>query len=169
MFKTLSKHIMRLYNTIRRRLKIGLIKAQYGSKFKYQKFHFRKGFSVFIENDGIVSIGKNVFFNNCCSITAREKVVIGNDCIFGENVKIYDHNHKYSDSKLIRLQGFSSEEIIIGEDCWIGSNVTILKGVKIGRHSVIGAGVIVYKDIPENSVVVCKQDVMTKNNQEAYN
>lgn len=160
----IAKHVMRLHNTIRRRLKIGLLKAQYGSQFMYEKFHFRKGFSVFIETDGIVSIGKNVFFNNYCSITARRKVVIGNDCIFGENVKIYDHNHKHRDNKLIRLQGFSTEEVIIGEDCWIGSNVTILKGVKIGRHSVIGAGVIVYKDIPENSVVVCKQNVMAKNN-----
>lgn len=162
MYKMVAKHIMRLHNTFRRRWKILLLKAQYGSSFDCEKFHFRKGFSVFIENGALVSIGENVFFNNYCSITARQKVVIGNNCIFGENVKIYDHNHKYKGADLIRLQGFSEEEIIVGEDCWIGSNVTILKGVKIGRHSVIGAGVIVYKNIPENSVVVCKQEVMNK-------
>lgn len=126
-----------------------------------QKFHFRSGFHVFIEENGILEIQKNVFFNNNCSITAREKISIGSNCIFGENVKIYDHNHEYKDkSCLISKQGFSSEKVIIEEDCWIGSNVTILKGVHIGKHSVVGAGVIVYKDIPENSVIICKQELI---------
>ena len=39
-----------------------------------------------------VKIGDNVFFNNGTSIAAKEKIEIGDNCIFGENVKIYDHN-----------------------------------------------------------------------------
>lgn len=62
---------------------------------------------------------------------------------------------------MICKQGFISDEIVIEDDCWIGSNVTILKGVHIGRHSVVGAGVIVYKDLPENSVTICKQNIVT--------
>lgn len=138
------------------------LKLQYGKQFQAEKFHFRKGFSVFIEENGLLKIGKNVFFNNYCSITARQKISIGDNCIFGENVKLYDHNHKYKDGdKLICKQGFISDEITIDEDCWIGSNVTILKGVHIGKHSVVGAGVIVYKDLPANSITVCKQNVST--------
>ena len=156
------KHIIRLSNTIKRRIKIITLKLQYGSSFQAEKFHFRKGFSVFIEESGTVKIGKNVFFNTNCSITARKFVVIGSNCIFGENVKIYDHNHKYKNRNLlIKEQGYLSEEVVIEEDCWIGSNVTILKGVHIGRHSVIGAGVIVHKDLPENSVTVCNQNCST--------
>ncbi len=97
-------------------------------------------------------------FNNC-----KGKISIGDNCIFGENVKLYDHNHKHSGGdKLISQQGFVSDEIVIDEDCWIGSNVTILKGVHIGKHSVVGAGVIVYKDLPANSITICKQNISCK-------
>lgn len=157
-----TKHIIRLKNTVSRRIRVISLKLQYGNQFQAEKFHFRKGFTVFIEKDGILKIGKNVFFNSYCSITARKKISIGNNCIFGENVRLYDHNHKYKDKfQLICKQGFISDEIVIEDDCWIGSNVTILKGVHIGRHSVVGAGVIVYKDLPENSVTVCKQNIIT--------
>lgn len=157
--KSIFKHLSRLKNTLYRRFTMLLLKCQYGSQFQYKKFHFRRGFCVFVEDQGILKIGTNVFFNNDCSITVREKVTIGNNCIFGENVKIYDHNHKYKDAdKLICEQGYSSKEVIINDNCWIGSNVIILKGVNIGKNSVIGAGVIVYKDVPENTVVICKQN-----------
>ena len=157
------KHVVRLKNTIVRRIKIVSLKLQYGKQFQAKRFHFRRGFSVFIEEDGFLEIGRNVFFNSHCSITARQKIRIGDNCIFGENVKLYDHNHNYRDNdKLICQQGFTSDEIIIEEDCWIGSNVTILKGVHIGKHSVVGAGVIVYKDLPAHSLTVCKQNICTQ-------
>lgn len=161
MLKLLSKHIMRIKNTICRRLKMFVLKCQYGKNFRYEKFHFRNGFHVYIEDSGFIKIGKNCFFNNYCSITARKEVVIGNDCIFGENVKIYDHNHKYSEKNiLIREQGFIAESVIIENNCWIGSNVIILKGVRIGAGSVVGAGVVVYRDIPDNSVIISKQTII---------
>lgn len=157
------KHIARLKNTVSRKLRVISLKLQYGKQFQAQKFHFRKGFGVFIEENGNLEIGRNVFFNNYCTITVRQKIKIGDNCIFGENVKLYDHNHNYSDNaKLICQQGFTSDAIIIEEDCWIGSNVTILKGVHIGRHSVVGAGVVVYKDLPANSLTVCRQDICIK-------
>ncbi len=161
MIKLISKHLMRLKNTLYRRIKVFSFKCQYGKQFKAQKFHFREGFHIFIEESGVVQIGKNVFFNNNCSITSRKLVEIGDNCIFGENVKIYDHNHKFKDkNKLIAEQGFISEPVTIGNNCWISTNVTILKGVRIGANTVIGAGVIVYKDIPENSIIINKQDII---------
>ena len=54
--------------------------------------------------------------------------------IFGENVKVYDHNHCYKDrTRLIKEQGYTSAPIHIGEHCWIGSNTIILKGVTIWK------------------------------------
>lgn len=154
------KHLIRLKNTIQRRIKMLSLIMQYGNSFTYQKFYFRKKFSVFIEDNGYISIGKGCFFNSGCSITARKRISIGKNCIFGENVKIYDHNHNYKDTtKLIAKQGFISEEVIIEDDCWIASNVVILKGVHIGRHCVIGAGVIVHEDIPSNTLVIINQSL----------
>lgn len=90
-------------------------------------------------------------------------ISIGTGTIFGENVKVYDHNHIYENIDMpIKLQGYSTAPIHIGKHCWIGSNVTILKGVTIGDNSVIGAGCVIYKDVPANYVVVNKQELLYK-------
>ena len=112
-------------------------------------------------NVGFLKIGKNCFFNESCSITAMQKVEIGDDCIFGENVHIYDHNHNYKDpDNLIRCQGFSCGNVKIGQNCWIGTNAVILKGVTIGNNSIVQAGTVVYKNVPENSVLLSNGNLM---------
>lgn len=121
---------------------------------------FRKGFSLMIDKHGEVVIGSDVFFNNYCSLNANECITIGNGTIFGENVKVYDHNHCYNNPNVpIKKQGFTVSPVSIGKHCWIASNVVILKGVTIGDNCVIGAGCIVYKDVAAGSVVVNKQEL----------
>ena len=130
-------------------------------KFLYGKnviFHrgvtWRKGFLLTLEGEGNVEIGENCFFNNYCSINSLERVVIGKNTIFGENVKIYDHNHRFRDPSIsIKEQGYKSQEVVIGNDCWIGSNVVILKGVHIGNHCIIGAGCVVDENIDDYTIV----------------
>jgi acetyltransferase-like isoleucine patch superfamily enzyme len=123
--------------------------------FIYGDFLARNGFCVRICECGILSIGQRVFFNNYCSITCRRKINIGNDCIFGENVKLYDHNHIYTNiDKSVSEQGYSDGEIIIGNNVWIGSNVVILKDVHIGNNCVVGAGCVVYRNVPDNTIML---------------
>lgn len=161
--KIVCKHLVRLRFTLYRRCKMFFLKCQYGNQFKYKKFHFRNGFHIRIGENGSVYIGKNCFFNRYCSITSRKKIVIGDNCIFGENIKIYDHNHEYKNKdKLICEQGLVDEDVIIEDNCWIGSNVTILKGVRIGSGSVIGAGAVIYKDIPKDTLIISKQIFLEK-------
>jgi len=133
----------------------------YLKKFQFgTRLTFRDGFHLLVEKSGKVIIGNHVFFNNFCSINAMLSVTIDDDCIFGENVKIYDHNHCYQDrSQSISKQGFSTAAIQIGRNCWIGSQVTILKGVTIGDNSIIGAGVVVYQDVPENSIILSNGEI----------
>lgn len=135
-----------------------------GGKITFGKnVTFRKGFSLMIDKKGKVIIGNNVFFNNYCSINANEQITIGDGTLFGENVKVYDHNHSYKDVDVpIKEQGFTTAPISIGKHCWIGSNVVILKGVTIGDNCVIGAGCVVYKDVPSGSIVVNKQNLLYK-------
>lgn len=145
--------------------KIIFFKIIYGRKFEFgEKFTFRKGFSLIIDGKNAkVKIGDNVFLNNFCTIAAMKNITIGNNTIFGENVKIYDHNHLFSNPKIsIKNQGYNSAKITIGENCWIASNVVILKGVTIGNYSVIGAGNVVFKDVPENTVLLSKQEQILK-------
>lgn len=80
---------------------------------------------------------------------------IGKYVMMGPNCTIYTWNHETSDtSRPMMGQGFTKEEkVIIGDDVWIGGNVTILPGVKVGSHSIIGACSVVTKDVPEYAVV----------------
>jgi len=143
-------------------VKIFFYKILYRNSFCCGKnVSFRKNFSLIINSkDAKVKIGDGVFFNNNCSISCLSCIVVGANSIFGENVKIYDHNHIYKDLlNLIKLQGFTCDPIGIGSNCWIGSNVVILKGVNIGDGCVIGSGCVIYKDIESGSVIVNYQDL----------
>lgn len=116
-----------------------------------------------MDGNGKVTIGNNVFFNNDCSIVAHNNIIIGNNCIFGENVKIYDHNHRFNRKMLIKSQGFSSAPITIGENCWIANSVIILKGASIGNNCVIGAGCVIDKIIPDNTIVKIQHSLVSEN------
>ena len=158
------------------------LKSIYPNRFYYQEqFFFGKSFAIYFDisesnitlnkniqfrdfctirsgTNSSLLIGKNVFFNNNCSINCLQNIQIGDDCQFGESLKMYDYNHKYQDKSLpIKTQGYSLGSIKIGNNCWVGSNVVILKGVEIGDNVIIGAGCIVYKSIPSNTTLINKQ------------
>ena len=163
--KTIYGNSIRLNNT-----KFGKhfyfdIKANQYSIVFGKNVHFRRNSTVCIREASDLQIGNNVFFNNYTSINCHNKIIIGNDCLFGEMVKLYDHNHQYSNKNIpIATQGFSKGIIVIGDNCWIGSNVIILKNVTIGNNVIIGANCLIYKDIPSNSIVKLAQSL----NQETY-
>lgn len=97
-----------------------------------------------------ITIGKNVFFNTGCSFQDRGGISIGNGSMIGMNVTIATLNHGLSlETRNITYPS----PVIIGENVWIGSNSTILPGVTIGDNSVVAAGAVVTKDVPENTVV----------------
>lgn len=145
------------FSTIVKKLFLYLI---YGSKLKIGKnTTWRRGFSVMKATDAKIEIGDNCFFNNDCSINSNHLIKIGRGVLFGENVKIYDHNHRFNEHKPIKAQGFSNGTVTIGERCWIGSNVTILKGSEIGNNCVIGAGCVISGKVPDNSIVRLRQVV----------
>jgi acetyltransferase-like isoleucine patch superfamily enzyme len=149
------KFVYDKFRNLRSNVILNTFKCFYGNKLSVAKgVYVRKGFVIVIEGEGTVHIGRDVFFNNYCSINSLIGVDIGDNCIFGENVHIYDHNHIYKDPNTpINSQGFAKAQVHIGNNCWIGTNVTILKGVRIGEHCVIGANCVVYKNIPDNTVV----------------
>jgi acetyltransferase-like isoleucine patch superfamily enzyme len=97
---------------------------------------------------GSICVGENTFFNTNNKIVALKKISIGSNCLFGPNVGIFDHDHKYDANDLpIIFQGYDTKEINIGNNIWIGNNSTITKGVKICDKVVIAANSVVTKDI----------------------
>ena len=82
-------------------------------------------------------------------------VMIGNNVILAQNVVLSALNHNFEDVlTTINQQGVKTDQIIIENNVWIGANTSILTGVHIGEHVVVGAGSVVTKDIPSFSVVV---------------
>lgn len=112
-----------------------------------------------------VKIGSDVSVGrNCCFQSAHGEIVIGNHVMLGPNVHIHGGNHpidcvgtymKNVDSKKLGDDGV----IVIEDDCWVGACAVILKGVRIGQGSVIGAGAVVTKDIPPFSIYTGVPDV----------
>lgn len=113
-------------------------------------------FSTKVELGDHSGIGINAYIGGTC--------YIGNDVMMGPNCTIYTRNHKTSDiTRTMRGQGFEQEEpVSIGDDVWIGGNVTILPGVCIGSHCIIGACAVVTKDVPDWGVAVGNPAVVKK-------
>lgn len=107
---------------------------------------------TFAANGGVIEIGNGVFFNRDCMVCALDRITIGDRCLFGPKVIIYDHDHVFNENGLVSGK-FKTSPVIIEDHCWIGANVTILRGTHIGEGCVIGAGAIVSGNIPPHSIV----------------
>ncbi len=83
------------------------------------------------------------------------QIIIGNYVMIGPKITIIAENHKHDRKDIpMLLQGVIRKGVTIEDDVWIGANVTILDGIKIGKGSIIGAGSIVTKDIPQYVIAV---------------
>ena len=72
--------------------------------------------------------------------------------MIGPHCYITDGNHGFRAGATVKSQSMESTPVVIGDGVWIGAQVTILAGVTIGPHAVIGAGSIVTKDIEANAI-----------------
>jgi acetyltransferase-like isoleucine patch superfamily enzyme len=102
-----------------------------------------------------VFIGENTNIGRNTVISAAGKISIGKNCLVSYRVSFMDHDHRYSDLSVSPLvQGIIlPEDIVIGEDCFIGAQSFILKGVKLGRHCVVGANSVVTQSFPDFSLI----------------
>jgi maltose O-acetyltransferase len=94
-----------------------------------------------------ILLGERVYFNFNCVVLDVCSVRIGDYTFFGPNVQIYTAMHPMN-AELRRAQEFA-RPIEIGSDVWVGGAAIICAGVRIGPRSVIGAGSVVTRDIPE--------------------
>lgn len=84
----------------------------------------------------------------------EEQIIIEDYALIGSGVHVYVSNHNFNNTnKPIYFQGHgAASKVHIKTGCWIGANVIILPGVTVGVNSVVGAGSVVTKDVPDNCV-----------------
>ncbi len=100
-----------------------------------------------------IEIGDNFFANVNFVVLDGAKVTIGNNVFVAPNVGLYTAGHPLDFE--LRNEGFEyARPIAIGNNVWIGAHVAVLPGVTIGDNAVIGAGSVVVKDIPANTLAV---------------
>ncbi|MFN8378253.1 MAG: sugar O-acetyltransferase [Anaerolineae bacterium] len=97
---------------------------------------------------GNIYLGANVFMNFNCVVLDVATVTLGRGAMFGPNVQIYTATHPLEAVERAKGKEFA-KPITIGEEVWVGGSAVILPGVTIGSRSVIGAGAVVTKDVPE--------------------
>ena len=98
-----------------------------------------------------IYVGEKVYFNFNCVVLDVNTITIGSNVFFGPNVQLYTATHPM-DYKVRAEWLESGKPITIGSDVWVGGGVIICPGVTIGDRSVIGAGSVVTKDVPADSL-----------------
>ena len=88
-------------------------------------------------------------FSGNCYFSAFNGIELGYNVLFAPGVKIISVNHDFKEHR----NPVSCHPVIIGDNVWIGTGAIILPGVKIGNSTIIGAGSVVTKSMPENSIV----------------
>lgn len=101
-----------------------------------------------------VFIGNNTYINyNCCFLDSA-KVTIGDYVYMGPNCNIFTPCHPIHHELRKEKVTEYALPVTVGSHSWIGGDVVITPGVTIGENCVIGAGSVVTKDIPDNSIAV---------------
>ena len=111
--------------------------------FKYDGF-WKPGPSIQIGDR--VFIGRNTEFNICNGI------MIADDCLIASGCTFVDSDHGTDPDRPMNEQPMKGAPIVLEENVWIGAQCMVLKGVRLGKGAVIGAGSVVTKSVPAGEV-----------------
>lgn len=110
-------------------------------------FRIYTGFHIGVNEGATLTLGSG-YINCNATIDCYKSITIGRNCCIAKGVTIRD-----SDNHAINGSVETSAPIVIEDNVWIGLNATILKGVRIGKGSVVAAGAVVVNDVPAGTLV----------------
>ena len=121
-------------------------------------------------NGSNIQVGDNVYIGDgCFFLSTRANIMIGNNVMIGPQVNIVTGTHRIDVLGALMIDVHDTEkkptddqDVTIEDDVWIGMRSIILRGVRVGRGSVIGAGTLITKDVPPYTIVTNKREVSVK-------
>lgn len=131
----------------RNKIILRLTGVKFGTNLRsYSPFSISSPWKLVIGND--VWIGKN------CALYAENGIKIGNNVVIAKDCSLISFDHLRNSKGIIELIKEESKPIVIEDGVWLGDKVIVLKKVRIGKMSIIGAGSVLTHDIPPYSVAV---------------
>jgi acetyltransferase-like isoleucine patch superfamily enzyme len=105
-------------------------------------------------HEGEVEIGAKTVMGQECTISAYQRVRIGQQCVIADRAMFIDFDHGVVEvERPIRLQGIYKRDVEVGSNVWIGYGACVLRGVRVGDNAIVGTNSVVTRDVPANSVV----------------
>jgi acetyltransferase-like isoleucine patch superfamily enzyme len=105
-------------------------------------------------HEGVVEIGAKTVMGQECTISAYQRVRIGEQCVIADRAMFIDFDHGVVEvERPIRQQGIYKRDVVVGSNVWIGYGACILRGVSVGDNSIVGTNSVVTKDVPANAIV----------------
>ncbi|MEJ7875657.1 MAG: acyltransferase [Solirubrobacterales bacterium] len=105
-------------------------------------------------HEGEVEIGRKTVIGQEVTISAYQRVVIGEQCVVADRAMFIDFDHGIVEvERPTRVQGIYKRDVVIGANVWVGYGAAFLRGVTVGDNSVVGTSAVVARDVPANAVV----------------
>lgn len=114
--------------------------------------YVEEGVVLVATGPGSLYIGKGVFIGHHSTLVAKQELVVGDGAALAEMVSVRDHDHVLGCSP--GTGGLAVAPVHIGADCWVAAKASILKGVTLGPHAVVGAHAVVRHDVPARGLAV---------------
>jgi acetyltransferase-like isoleucine patch superfamily enzyme len=105
-------------------------------------------------HEGTVEIGEKTVIGQECTISAYQRVRIGEQCVIADRAMFIDFDHGVVEvERPIRVQGIYKRDVEVGSNVWIGYGACVLRGVRVGDNAIVGTNSVVTRDVPANAVV----------------
>ena len=105
-------------------------------------------------HEGAVEVGDKTVLGQECTISAYQRIRIGEQCVIADRAMFIDFDHGAAEvERPIRVQGIYKRDTVVGSNVWVGYGACVLRGVRVGDNSIIGTNAVVTRDVPANAVV----------------